>query len=108
KGVELDFCEHVGLPVPRFSDAAVAAIRAVVPDFVAVENPLDVTAQALIDTELYAKAIAALANDTATGCTVISPIFGQPTMGIQKIRSVLPALAATRSTRPAILALLGY
>jgi acetate---CoA ligase (ADP-forming) len=67
-----------------------------------------VTAQALVDTELYAKAIAALANDTATGCTVISPIFGQPKMGIQKIRSVLPALAATRATRPAILALLGY
>jgi acetate---CoA ligase (ADP-forming) len=108
KGVELDFCEHVGLPVPHFSDAAVAAIRAVVPDFVAVENPLDVTAQALVDTQLYAKAIGALANDPATGCTVISPIFGQPKMGIQKIRSVLPALAASRATRPAILALLGY
>ena len=107
KGVELDFCESVGLPVPHFSAAAVAAIRAVVPDFVAVENPLDVTAQALVDTELYAKAVAALANDAATGCTVISPIFGQPERGIQKIRSILPALAATRA-RPAILALLGY
>ena len=108
KGVELDFCEHVGLPVPAFSDAAVAAIRAVVPDFVAVENPLDVTAQALVDTELYAKAVTALAHDTATGCTVVSPIFGQPERGILKIRSVLPALEAARASRPAILALLGY
>ncbi len=108
KGVELDFCEHVGLPVPIFSAAAVDAIREVVPDFVAVENPLDVTAHALVDTELYAKAIAALANDTATGSTVVSPIFGQAKMGIQKIRSVLPALAAGRDRRPAVLALLAY
>jgi acyl-CoA synthetase (NDP forming) len=108
KGVELDFCENVGLPVPFFSEAALAAIRAVVPDFVAVENPLDVTAHALVDSELYAKAIAALTDDAATGCTVISPIFGQPKLGMQKIRSVLPALAAGRATRPAILALLAY
>ena len=108
KGVELDFCESVGLPVPRFSDDAIAAVRAVVPDFVALENPLDVTAQALIDPQLYAKAIAALAHDDATGCTVISPIYGQPALGIQKLRTIWPAFAATRTTRPAILAPLAY
>ena len=108
KGVELDFCEHVGLPVPQFGESTVAAIRAVVPDFVAVENPLDVTAHALVDKELYAKAIAALAADDATGCTVISPIFGLPASGVAKVRSVLPAFAATSALRPAILALLAY
>jgi acetate---CoA ligase (ADP-forming) len=108
KGVELDFCESVGLPVPRFSDAAIAAVRAVVPDFVALENPLDVTAQALVDTQLYAKAIGALASDEATGCTVISPIYGQAEMGIKKLRTIWPAFAAARDTRPAILAPLVY
>ena len=108
KGVELDFCEKVGLPVPHLSAATVAAVQAVVPSFVAIENPLDVTAQALVDTELYAKAIRAVANDAATGCTVISPIFGQPERGAQKIRSILPAFTATRASRPAILALLAY
>jgi acyl-CoA synthetase (NDP forming) len=108
KGVELDFCEYVGLPVPRFSDEAAAAVRAVVPDFVAVENPLDVTAQALVDPQLYAKAIAALANDTATGCTVISPIYGQAQLGISKLRTIFPAFAAARATRPAVLAPLVY
>ena len=108
KGVELDFCEQAGLSVPRLSDEAIAAVREVVPSFVAVENPLDVTAQALVDTELYAKAIRAVAGDAATGATVISPIFGQPERGTQKIRSILPAFEATRSTRPAVLALLAY
>ncbi len=108
KGVELDFCERVGLAVPRFSEGAVAAVRTVVPDFVAVENPLDLTAQALVDPQLYAKAIAALANDTATGCTVASPIYGHPALGIGKLRTIWPAFAAARATRPAILAPLVY
>ncbi len=108
KGVELDFCEHVGLPVPQFDASTTAAIRAVVPDFVAIENPLDVTAHAIVDKELYAKAIAALANDPNTGSTVISPIFGLPAAGTAKVRSVLPAFAAAHTERPAILALLAY
>jgi acyl-CoA synthetase (NDP forming) len=56
---------------------------------------------------LYAKAIAALANDDATGCTVISPIYGQAELGIKKLRTTWPAFAAT-PTRPAILAPLVY
>jgi acyl-CoA synthetase (NDP forming) len=107
KGIELDFCEKVALPVPRFSEDTIAAITAIVPDFVAVENPLDLTAHALVDPQLYAKAIAALANDEATGCTVISPIYGQAELGIKKLRTTWPAFAATR-TRPAILAPMVY
>jgi acetate---CoA ligase (ADP-forming) len=107
KGIELDFCERVGLPVPHFSDDTITAIRAIVPDFVAVENPLDLTAHALVDPQLYAKAIAALANDDATGCTIISPIYGQAEMGIKKLRTTWPAFAATRA-RPAILAPMVY
>jgi acetate---CoA ligase (ADP-forming) len=108
KGVELDFCQSVGLPVPRFSDAAAAAVRAVVPDFVPLDNPIDLTAQALVDPQLYAKAIAALAHDDATGATVCSPIYGHPALGISKLRTIFPAFAATRDTRPAILAPLVY
>lgn len=107
KGIELDFCEKVALPVPHFSADTTARIRAIVPDFVAVENPLDLTAHALVDPQLYAKAIAALANDDATGCTVISPIYGQAEMGIKKLRTTWPAFAATRA-RPAILAPMVY
>jgi len=108
KGIELDFCERVGLTVPHFSDGTLAAIRSIVPDFVAVENPLDLTAHALVDPQLYAKAIAALANDDATGATVISPIYGQAEMGIGKLRTTWPAFAATHAKRPAILAPLVY
>jgi acyl-CoA synthetase (NDP forming) len=107
KGIELDFCEKVGLAVPQFSTDTITAIRAIVPDFVAVENPLDLTAHALVDPQLYAKAIAALADDDATGCTVISPIYGQAELGIKKLRTTWPAFAATRA-RPAILAPLVY
>jgi acyl-CoA synthetase (NDP forming) len=108
KGIELDFCEAVDLAVPAFSETTAAAVKAVVPEFVVVENPLDVTAQALIDTQLYAKAIAAVAHDDATGATVISPIYGTAERGMQKIQSILPAFEASRATRPAVLALLGY
>jgi acyl-CoA synthetase (NDP forming) len=108
KGVELDLCERLGLPVAPFSIAAADRLRAVLPDFVTTDNPVDVTAQALVDTQLYAKTIEAVADDDATGSTVCSGIFARPEGGMAKVRTMLEAFRKTAATRPAIVAMLVY
>ena len=108
KGVELDLCERLGLPVAAFSSATAERLRAVLPDFVTTDNPVDVTAQALVDTQLYAKTIEAVAEDAATGSTMVSGIFARPEGGISKVRTMLEAFRKTANTRPAIVAMLVY
>jgi acyl-CoA synthetase (NDP forming) len=108
KGVELDLCERIGLPVPPFAADTAVRLRAVLPDFVTTDNPVDVTAQALVDTQLYAKTIVAVADDAATGSTVCSGIFARAEGGMAKVRTMLEAFKQTAGTRPAIVAMLVY
>ena len=108
KSIALDFCDRLGFALPDFAPATQQRLAAVVPDFVGRNNPIDVTAQALVDPELYAKTIQALADDSATGFTVVSGIYARPELGLAKVRTMLPVFAAMRATRPGIIAMLAY
>ena len=73
KALSLDLAEEVGLDLPEMHDADSPAMRAALPDFVPVSNPVDLTAQALVDPELYQRAIAALVlRRGATACFAAS------------------------------------
>ena len=63
KALTLDLAEREGLPLPPLGDADSPRLRAALPDFVPVSNPLDVTAQGLVDPDLYARVLAALIAD---------------------------------------------
>lgn len=108
KAVTLDYCEQLGLPLPAFDGASVERLSAVIPAFVGTANPLDLTAQALIDTDMYANAIDAVADDTATGSTIVSGIFGSGEGGLGKVRTMIPALQRNWATRPGAIAMLVY
>jgi acyl-CoA synthetase (NDP forming) len=56
-----------GLDLPEFSSATKRALRAVLPHFASQNNPLDVTGQAAVETEMYVGALEALAEDPAVG-----------------------------------------
>ena len=56
-----------GLELPEFSSATKRALRAVLPHFASQNNPLDVTGQAAVETEMYEGALEALADDPAVG-----------------------------------------
>ncbi|MGH2539530.1 MAG: acetate--CoA ligase family protein [Actinomycetota bacterium] len=64
------FAEAAGsanLVLPEFSAATKRRLRKALPHFASQNNPLDVTGQAAVETEMYEAALEALANDRAVG-----------------------------------------
>ena len=58
---------NAGLSLPEFSDATKIRLRGVLPSFASQNNPLDVTGQAAVETEMFEGALEALADDPAVG-----------------------------------------
>ena len=56
-----------GLELPELSPATKRSLRKVLPHYASQNNPLDVTGQAAVETEMYEGALEALANDPAVG-----------------------------------------
>ncbi|CAN5322038.1 acetate--CoA ligase family protein [soil metagenome] len=84
KAMMLDLTEELGLPLPALTDADSPALRAALPSFVPVSNPLDVTAQGLVDPGMYGRALAALMEDARIGTIVVSLI--QTEIGTSRIK----------------------
>jgi acetate---CoA ligase (ADP-forming) len=58
---------EAGLAMPEFSAETRRTLREVLPDFASQNNPLDVTGQAAVETDLFVGALEALASDPAIG-----------------------------------------
>ena len=59
-----------GLSLPEFAPATRAKLKRVLPHYASQNNPLDVTGQAAVETEMFAGALETLANDPAVGLIV--------------------------------------
>jgi acyl-CoA synthetase (NDP forming) len=59
-----------GLALPEFAPSTKRRLRSVLPHFASQNNPLDVTGQAAVETEMFRGALAALADDPAVGLVV--------------------------------------
>lgn len=98
KALTLDLAEREGLPLPALADADSPGLRAALPDFVPVSNPLDVTAQGLVDPDLYARVLAALIADDRVRTVLLAII---QTDAVTAKLKFLPILAAIETLRPA-------
>ncbi len=56
-----------GLELPELAAATKAALRRALPPFASPNNPLDVTGQAAVETDMFGAALEALASDPAVG-----------------------------------------
>jgi acyl-CoA synthetase (NDP forming) len=65
------------LPMPAFAAATVEQLKTVMPAYGAAHNPLDVTGAAMLQPQIFAGAIAALAADPAIG--VVAACYETPT-----------------------------
>lgn len=74
KALCLDWCEELGLELPVVRDEDSPALRAALPPFVALSNPLDLTAQGLVDPDLYRRTLAALLGDERFSVVVVGVI----------------------------------
>lgn len=105
-GFALDFCEEIGLAFPPLGAETIAELRKVLPEFASIGNPLDVTAQGMIQPEIFGTSARALLRDPAIGPVLVAAMGGGPKQQMAKWRSLRPALEEM-TDKPVALAFLG-
>jgi acetate---CoA ligase (ADP-forming) len=107
KAMVLDFCESCDLDLPEPSAATKSALGAIAPDLILPTNPLDVTAQSLVDPDLYRKAIVPLLDDERYGSLVLAVVLSSPTHSQRKMAPIIAALEESGPRKPVVFAMLG-
>ncbi|MBA1204838.1 acetate--CoA ligase family protein [Pseudomonas capeferrum] len=105
KGIAIDFCEDLGLPLADLHASTIAALGTVLPDFATVENPLDLTSQGMQQPELFGHCARILLEDDGVGSLLMPLMGGGPTQQMDKVRSLLPVMAD--ASKPVVFAFMG-
>lgn len=106
KALALDFCERIGLELPALSTETESMLRKVLPDFIPTSNPLDITAHALVDLDLYRRTLPPLLADERIGSLVLAIILTDKTTSARKLPPILDAIRAIRPAKPLLFAAL--
>lgn len=104
KALTLDLSEELELPLSDLRDDNAPALRAALPPFVPVSNPLDITAQGLSQPAIYTQCIDALLDDQRVGAVVCGIIQGDPVTSTIKVPAILASLDGRRSGKPLVFA----
>jgi len=104
KALALDLCESIGLDLPAPADATAARLRAAIPDFIPVSNPMDLTAQSLVDPDLYRRTLEPLLDDPAYGSIVLGIIQTDAFTSSRKFLPITEAIQKLRPVKPVIFA----
>lgn len=104
KALTLDLAEEIGLPLADLHDADSPALRAALPDFVPVSNPLDITAQGLSEPAIYTRTISSLLDDRRVGAIVAGIIQSDPVTCAIKFPPIMAALEGRAPGKPLIFA----
>jgi acyl-CoA synthetase (NDP forming) len=102
KAMTLDFCEAIGLPLPPLPPAVHDALTKVLPEFVPPSNPLDLTAQALVDPDLYNRILPHLLKDDTYGSIVLGVILTDRGTAARKFPPIIDAMKKIKPDRPVI------
>jgi len=104
KALTLDLCEELGLPLPALQDGDSPDLRAALPDFVPVSNPLDLTAQGLVDPDMYTRTLTALFSDDRVGTIVAGIIQTDPGTVAIKLPPIMKAVTEHKPDKPVVFA----
>jgi acyl-CoA synthetase (NDP forming) len=105
RGVTFDVCAEAGLDVPALSGAVRERLAALLPPFMAAENPLDVGTQLIRTPELLGTTAQAMLEDPNIGSLVVAIVLGRRQQAIDKARGALPVLRA--ATKPVAFGAIG-
>src|SRR5262249_19912256 len=105
KGFALDFCERIGLGLPKPSQGTLDALATALPPFAAIDNPLDTTGQTIKEPRLFTDAAAHLLADPAMGSLVVAIVPGGPQQAMAKGAALLAPL--TTPHKPVAVAVMG-
>ena len=104
KAFSLDFCKEVGLPLPPLSEKCFTQLRSALPDFITPTNPLDITAQGLVDPDIYRRCIPPVLQDDRYGSLVLAIILTDRQTSALKFPLILSAFREVRPAKPVVFA----
>lgn len=104
KALTLDLAEELGLPLATLTDDNAPDLRAALPEFVPVSNPLDLTAQGLSEPDLYTRTIRSLLGDERVGAILAGIIQSDPVTCKIKFPPIMKALEGSRGDKPLVFA----
>jgi acyl-CoA synthetase (NDP forming) len=104
KALTLDLCDAIGLALPEPTGESATRLRGAMPDFIPVANPLDLTAQALVDPEIYRRTLAPLLDDARYGSVVLGIIQTDHTTSRLKFPPILAAIRDLKPGKPIVFA----
>lgn len=106
RGMVLDYCDALGLDVPTFSENTCEALTAILPPIAQAENPLDLTAQALIDPDLYGNVLDCVSGDPGVDSAILTVMLPSVESADRKLPQIIKALSKHKKI-PVIFAMLG-
>lgn len=104
RGLAFDIAEDIGLDLIHLDDDNSPALRAILPDFVPVSNPTDITALGLSEPEIYTKVLTALLEDDRIGSVVASIIQSDPITSKIKFPWIIKVLEGGTFAKPLVFA----
>lgn len=104
RGLAFDIAEDIGLDLIHLDDDNSPALRAILPDFVPVSNPTDITAIGLSEPEIYTKVLTALLEDDRVGSVVASIIQSDPITSGIKFPHIIKVLEGGTFSKPLVFA----
>lgn len=104
RGFCLDFCEDIGLPLPLLQEGTSAALGEVLPDFAAIDNPLDITAMGMSKPSLFGDSCAAMLADDSVDALLLAAMGGAPKQVMAKWNSLKPVMQ--NASKPVAIAFL--
>lgn len=104
KALTLDLCEQIGLALPVLTDTSAPQLRPVLPPFVPASNPIDLTAQGLVDPDLYRRTLATLLPDERFGSIILGIIQTDAATASIKLPPIIAALRQLEPVKPVIFA----
>lgn len=105
RGISLDFCEAIGLPLATLADSTLARLTDVLPDFATPDNPLDLTSQGMQQPALFGLCAQALLSDPEVGSLVMPLMGGSAAQQLAKAEHLLPAVKG--SVKPVCVVYMG-
>lgn len=104
KALTLDLAEQIGLDLPAMAGETADVMRASIPDFIPVSNPMDLTAQALVDPDLYRRTLIPLLADDNFAALVFGIIQTDEATSARKFPAIIDAVKALDPQKPVIFA----
>jgi acyl-CoA synthetase (NDP forming) len=106
KALTLYLCDAIGLDLPALSKDCEEGLRKALPAFIQPSNPLDLTAQGLVDPDLYRRTLPPILDEDGFGSVVLGIILTDRMTTRLKLPPIVNAIRVLQPQKPVVFAAL--